>query len=125
MAKTRAEGFGPEVTRRILLGTYALSAGYYDAYYLKAQQLRHLISDDFKKAYEKVDVIMAPTTPETGATAVRTPLLAAAILLALGVLLLLAALGLPAAGIHQQMLADSLRYAAWAKTHRAGEEWNQ
>ena len=48
-----------------MVGTYALSSGYYDAYYLKAQQLRHLISDDFKKAYEKVDVIMAPATPET------------------------------------------------------------
>jgi len=48
-----------------MVGAYALSSGYYDAYYLKAQQLRHLISDDFKKAYEKVDVIMAPATPET------------------------------------------------------------
>ncbi len=63
--RSRGEGFGAEVKRRIIVGTYALSSGYYDAYYLKAQQLRHLISDDFKKAYEKVDVIMAPTTPET------------------------------------------------------------
>ena len=63
--RSRGEGFGSEVQRRIMVGTYALSSGYYDAYYLKAQQLRHLISDDFKKAYEKVDVIMAPTTPET------------------------------------------------------------
>lgn len=63
--RSRGEGFGPEVQRRIMVGTYALSSGYYDAYYLKAQQLRHLISDDFKKAYEKVDVIMAPATPET------------------------------------------------------------
>ena len=63
--RSRGEGFGAEVQRRIMVGTYALSSGYYDAYYLKAQQLRHLISDDFKKAYEKVDVIMAPTTPET------------------------------------------------------------
>jgi len=63
--RSRGEGFGSEVQRRIMVGTYALSSGYYDAYYLKAQQLRHLISDDFKKAYEKVDVIMAPATPGT------------------------------------------------------------
>jgi aspartyl-tRNA(Asn)/glutamyl-tRNA(Gln) amidotransferase subunit A len=63
--RSRGEGFGAEVQRRIMVGTYALSSGYYDAYYLKAQQLRHLISDDFKKAYQQVDVIMAPTTPET------------------------------------------------------------
>jgi aspartyl-tRNA(Asn)/glutamyl-tRNA(Gln) amidotransferase subunit A len=63
--RSRGEGFGAEVKRRILVGAYALSAGYYDAYYLKAQQLRHLISDDFKKAFEKVDVIMGPTTPGT------------------------------------------------------------
>jgi len=64
-ARTRGEGFGAEVKRRILVGTYALSAGYYDAYYLKAQKLRHLISDDFKNAFEKVDVIMGPTSPST------------------------------------------------------------
>ena len=63
--RSRGEGFGAEVKRRILVGAYALSAGYYDAYYLKAQQLRHLISDDFKQAFEKVDVIMGPTTPST------------------------------------------------------------
>ena len=63
--RSRGEGFGSEVQRRIMVGTYALSSGYYDAYYLKAQKLRHLISDDFKNAYEKVDVIMAPATPET------------------------------------------------------------
>ena len=63
--RSRGEAFGEEVQRRIMVGTYALSSGYYDAYYLKAQQLRHLISDDFKKAYEKVDVIMAPATPGT------------------------------------------------------------
>ena len=62
--RSRGEGFGPEVKRRIMMGTYALSAGYYDAYYLKAQKLRHLISDDFKKAFEKVDVIMGPTTTD-------------------------------------------------------------
>ncbi len=62
--RSRAEGFGDEVQRRILIGTYALSAGYYDAYYLKAQQVRHLISDDFKCAFEQVDVIMGPTTPD-------------------------------------------------------------
>lgn len=61
--RSRGEGFGTEVKRRIMVGTYALSSGYYDAYYLKAQQLRHLISDDFKKAFEQVDVIMGPTTP--------------------------------------------------------------
>ena len=63
--RSRGEAFGQEVQRRILVGAYSLSSGYYDAYYLKAQQLRHLISDDFKKAYEKVDVIMAPATPDT------------------------------------------------------------
>ncbi|GMT40700.1 MAG: glutamyl-tRNA(Gln) amidotransferase subunit A [bacterium] len=63
--KTRAEGFGDEVKRRIMIGTYALSAGYYDAYYLKAQKIRRLISDDFTRAFEKCDVIAGPTTPET------------------------------------------------------------
>ena len=59
--RSRGEGFGPEVKRRIMVGTYALSAGYYDAYYLKAQQLRRLIRDDFVRAFENVDVIMGPT----------------------------------------------------------------
>ena len=63
--KSRSEGFGEEVKRRIMLGTYALSSGYYDAYYLKAQKVRTLIREDFKKAWEKVDVIVTPTTPET------------------------------------------------------------
>jgi len=63
--RSRGEGFGEEVKRRILVGTYALSAGYYDAYYIKAQQLRRMISDDFTKAFEKVDVIMGPSSPET------------------------------------------------------------
>ncbi|HEC19703.1 MAG TPA: Asp-tRNA(Asn)/Glu-tRNA(Gln) amidotransferase subunit GatA, partial [Gammaproteobacteria bacterium] len=62
--RSRGEGFGAEVKRRIMIGTYALSAGYYDAYYLKAQQLRQLISDDFKQAFAKVDVIMGPTAPD-------------------------------------------------------------
>ena len=61
--KSRGEGFGKEVKRRIMLGTYALSAGYYDAYYLKAQKVRTLIIKNFEKAFEKVDVIMTPTTP--------------------------------------------------------------
>ncbi|KFI21740.1 Asp-tRNA(Asn)/Glu-tRNA(Gln) amidotransferase subunit GatA [Nitrosococcus oceani] len=61
--RSRGEGFGPEVKRRILIGTYVLSAGYYDAYYLKAQKLRRLISDDFKQALTEVDVIMGPTSP--------------------------------------------------------------
>jgi aspartyl-tRNA(Asn)/glutamyl-tRNA(Gln) amidotransferase subunit A len=63
--RSRGEGFGAEVKRRIMIGTYALSAGYYDAYYLKAQQIRHLISDDFKQAFADVDVIMGPTSPTT------------------------------------------------------------
>ena len=63
--KTRAEGFGPEVKRRIMLGTYALSSGYYDAYYKKAQQLRALIKIDFDKAFEKVDLLISPTCPNT------------------------------------------------------------
>ncbi len=64
--KTRAEGFGPEVRRRILIGTYVLSAGYYDAYYLKAQQVRTLLINDFKAAFQNVcDVIAAPTAPTT------------------------------------------------------------
>ncbi|OUD13357.1 aspartyl/glutamyl-tRNA amidotransferase subunit A [Thioflexithrix psekupsensis] len=61
--RSRAEGFGAEVKRRIMVGTYALSAGYYDAYYLKAQQIRRLISDDFKQAFKQVDVIMGPVSP--------------------------------------------------------------
>jgi aspartyl-tRNA(Asn)/glutamyl-tRNA(Gln) amidotransferase subunit A len=65
MALTRAEGFGPEVKRRIMLGTYALSSGYYDAYYGKAQQVRTLIARDFDAAFEQVDVLVSPTTPTT------------------------------------------------------------
>jgi aspartyl-tRNA(Asn)/glutamyl-tRNA(Gln) amidotransferase subunit A len=61
--RTRAEGFGAEVKRRVLIGTYALSAGYYDAYYLKAQKVRALIARDFTTAFEKVDCILAPTAP--------------------------------------------------------------
>lgn len=63
--RSRAEGFGEEVKRRILVGTYALSAGYYDAYYVKAQKIRRIIANDFKAAFEKVDVILGPTTPTT------------------------------------------------------------
>jgi aspartyl-tRNA(Asn)/glutamyl-tRNA(Gln) amidotransferase subunit A len=62
--KTRAAGFGAEVKRRILIGTYVLSAGYYDAYYLKAQKVRTLIAQDFKAAFEDVDLILTPTSPE-------------------------------------------------------------
>ncbi len=65
MALTRAAGFGPEVKRRIILGTYALSSGYYDAYYGKAQQVRTLITRDFEAAFEQVDVLVSPTTPTT------------------------------------------------------------
>jgi aspartyl-tRNA(Asn)/glutamyl-tRNA(Gln) amidotransferase subunit A len=61
--RSRGEGFGAEVKRRIMTGTYVLSAGYYDAYYLKAQQVRHLIADDFHRAFESVDVIAGPTSP--------------------------------------------------------------
>jgi aspartyl-tRNA(Asn)/glutamyl-tRNA(Gln) amidotransferase subunit A len=60
--RTRAEGFGPEVKRRIMLGTYALSAGYYDAYYLKALKVRRLIRQDFDRAFEKDDLIAGPIT---------------------------------------------------------------
>ena len=63
--KTRAEGFGPEVKRRIMLGTYALSSGYYDAYYKKAQQLRRLIANDFERAFKEVDILVSPTCPTT------------------------------------------------------------
>ncbi|MDH3218510.1 MAG: Asp-tRNA(Asn)/Glu-tRNA(Gln) amidotransferase subunit GatA [Gammaproteobacteria bacterium] len=62
--RSRGEGFGAEVKRRIMIGTYALSAGYYDAYYLKAQQLRRMIKDDFQQAFADVDLILGPTTPE-------------------------------------------------------------
>jgi aspartyl-tRNA(Asn)/glutamyl-tRNA(Gln) amidotransferase subunit A len=65
MAATRAEGFGPEVTRRILLGTYALSAGYYDAFYGQAQKVRTLLRNEFADAYEQVDVLVSPTSPTT------------------------------------------------------------
>ncbi|KPK77682.1 MAG: glutamyl-tRNA amidotransferase [Phycisphaerae bacterium SM23_30] len=64
-SSSRAEGFGDEVKRRIMLGTYALSAGYYDAYYLKALKVRNLIRRDFEQAFEKVDCLMCPTAPET------------------------------------------------------------
>ncbi|OPF72722.1 aspartyl/glutamyl-tRNA amidotransferase subunit A [Streptomyces antioxidans] len=64
-ALTRAEGFGAEVKRRIMLGTYALSSGYYDAYYGSAQKVRTLIKRDFEKAFERVDVLVSPTTPTT------------------------------------------------------------
>ena len=63
--KTRAEGFGAEVKRRILIGTYVLSAGYYDAYYLQAQKIRRLIAQDFENAFKQCDVIMGPTAPST------------------------------------------------------------
>ncbi len=61
--RSRSEGFGDEVKRRIMVGTYALSSGYYDAYYLKAQKVRKLIADDFKRAFEQVDLLIGPTTP--------------------------------------------------------------
>ncbi len=63
--RSRGEGFGEEVKRRILMGTYALSAGYYDAYYIKAQKIRRVISEEFQKAFQSVDVIAGPTTPTT------------------------------------------------------------
>lgn len=63
--RSRGEGFGKEVKRRIMIGTYALSAGYYDAYYLKAQKIRQLIRQDFVEAFKEVDVILGPTTPDT------------------------------------------------------------
>jgi aspartyl-tRNA(Asn)/glutamyl-tRNA(Gln) amidotransferase subunit A len=62
-AKTRAQGFGAEVKRRILVGTYVLSHGYYDAYYLKAQRVRRLIAQDFARAFERCDLILGPTAP--------------------------------------------------------------
>jgi len=61
--RTREEGFGAEVKRRIILGTYVLSSGYYDAYYLRAQKVRVLIRQDFAKAFEKVDALVSPTSP--------------------------------------------------------------
>jgi aspartyl-tRNA(Asn)/glutamyl-tRNA(Gln) amidotransferase subunit A len=61
--QTRAAGFGDEVKRRVMVGTYVLSAGYYDAYYIKAQKVRTLIAQDFAQAYEKCDVLLTPTTP--------------------------------------------------------------
>jgi aspartyl-tRNA(Asn)/glutamyl-tRNA(Gln) amidotransferase subunit A len=63
--RTRAEGFGPEVKRRILIGTYVLSHGYYDAYYLQAQKVRRIIANDFREAFQRCDVIMGPTSPTT------------------------------------------------------------
>ncbi len=74
--KTRSEGFGEEVKRRILLGTFVLSSGYYDAYYLKAQKARHLIKDEYDKAFEKVDLILSPVAPDVAFEfgAMKTPL---------------------------------------------------
>ncbi|MEA3506586.1 MAG: amidase family protein, partial [Elusimicrobiota bacterium] len=63
--KSRQEGFGPEVKRRIMIGTYALSAGYYDAYYLKAQKVRTLIREDYRAAFKDVDLLLGPTSPTT------------------------------------------------------------
>ena len=63
--KTRSEGFGDEVKRRIMIGTYVLSSGYYDAYYLKAQKVRKLIKNDFDEVYKKVDAILTPSTPSS------------------------------------------------------------
>jgi aspartyl-tRNA(Asn)/glutamyl-tRNA(Gln) amidotransferase subunit A len=65
MSVTRAAGFGAEVKRRIMLGTYALSSGYYDAYYGKAQQVRTLVIRDFEAAFEQADVLVSPSTPTT------------------------------------------------------------
>jgi aspartyl-tRNA(Asn)/glutamyl-tRNA(Gln) amidotransferase subunit A len=62
--RSRSEGFGEEVKRRIILGTYVLSSGYYDAYYLRAQKVRTLIRQDFTRAFEKVDALICPTSPE-------------------------------------------------------------
>jgi aspartyl-tRNA(Asn)/glutamyl-tRNA(Gln) amidotransferase subunit A len=64
-ARSRGEGFGAEVKRRIMIGTYALSTGFYDAYYLKAQKVRRVIAEDFKQAFKEVDVIAGPVSPET------------------------------------------------------------
>ena len=66
MAHSRAEGFGPEVIRRILLGTYALSAGYYDAFYGQAQRVRTLVRNEFTAAYEQVDALISPTNADDG-----------------------------------------------------------
>src|SRR5581483_1690314 len=63
LERTREDGFGPEVKRRIMIGTYTLSAGYYDAYYVKAQQVRTLVKQDFGRAFEHFDVLAVPTTP--------------------------------------------------------------
>ena len=63
--RTRAEGFGAEVKRRLLVGAFVLAAGYYDAYYIKAQKLRRLIAEDFARAFEKCDILAGPTTPQT------------------------------------------------------------
>jgi aspartyl-tRNA(Asn)/glutamyl-tRNA(Gln) amidotransferase subunit A len=63
--KTRSKGFGDEVKRRVLIGTYVLSSGYYDAYYLKAQKVRSLIKNDFNEAFNIVDAILTPSTPST------------------------------------------------------------
>ena len=63
MEQTKQHGFGPEVKRRIMLGTYALSAGYYDAYYLKAQKVRTLISREFQEAFQKYDILVTPVSP--------------------------------------------------------------
>ncbi|MGP2443130.1 amidase family protein, partial [Streptomyces sp. JW3] len=65
MSLTREAGFGPEVKRRIIIGTYALSAGYYDAYYGQALKVRTMIARDFDAAYEQVDVLVSPTSPFT------------------------------------------------------------
>ena len=71
--RTRDEGFGAEVKRRILIGTYVLSEGYYDAYYLKAQQVRTRIAEDFREAWQSVDALLTPTTPSAAFVADNPP----------------------------------------------------
>jgi len=73
--KTREQGFGEEVKRRILVGTYVLSAGYYDAYYLKAQKIRRLIADDFKNAFKECDLILAQWAPMFSVPDITTPII--------------------------------------------------
>ena len=72
---TRAEGFGTEVRRRVLIGTYVLSAGYYDAYYVRAQKIRTLIKRDFDEAWSKVDLVLTPATPGPPLRRATSPIL--------------------------------------------------
>jgi aspartyl-tRNA(Asn)/glutamyl-tRNA(Gln) amidotransferase subunit A len=121
-SKTRAAGFGAEVRRRILIGTYVLSAGYYDAYYLKAQKVRALIARDFDQAFETVDAILTPTAP-TAAFAIGAKMTDPIAMYLNDVFTVPASLaGIPGASVPAGLSADGLPLGLQVLTKRWDEE---